>query len=87
VTSVVAFWRQDDPLLFSHLADVATLLPVTESGYRHQAKGAKQQASPEPREAVMPFVLGNGSAVDAASEPKENQEYSCHHLSVVATQR
>jgi hypothetical protein len=35
----------------------------------------------------MPFVLGNGSAVDAASEPKENQEYSCHHLSVVATQR
>ena len=84
MTSVVVFWGQDDALLLSNLADVATLFSVTESGYSHQAKGTKQQASPEPRKAVMPFVFGNGSAVDAASEPEENQEYNCHYQSVTA---
>ena len=85
MTSVVAFWRQDDPLLFSHLADVATLLSVTESGYSHQAKGAKQHASPEPREAVVPFVLGNGPAKDGARYPEEKQrDQEAHHQSFTA---
>ena len=32
----------------------------------NKANRAKQQASPKPREAVMPFVLGCGSAIDGA---------------------
>ena len=77
-----------DPLVFSHQADVATLLAVTKSGYGQQPKGTKKQATPKPREAVMPFVLGNGSAKDGAGYPEEEQrEQEAHHQSVVAIQR
>ena len=77
-----------DPLVFSHQADVATLFPVTETGHSNKANRAKQQASPKPREAVMSFVLGNGSAKDGAWYPEEEQrEQEAHHQSVVATQR
>ena len=56
------FFAKVDPLLVSHQADVATLLAVTKSGYGQQPKGTKKQATPEPSDAAMAFVLSNGSA-------------------------
>ena len=83
MTSVVAFWRQVDALVLSHQADVATLFPVTETGHSNKANGAKQQASPKPREAVMPFVFGCDPAVDGARHPDKEQRYEkAHHQSV-----
>ena len=68
-----------DPLVFSHQADVATLFPVTETGHSNKANRAKQQASPKPREAVMPFVLGCGSAIDDARYPDKEQRNERAH--------
>ena len=74
-----------DPLIFSHQADVATLLAVTKSGYGQQPKGTKKQATPEPSDAAMAFVLSNGSAKDGARYPEEKQrKQEAHHQSVTA---
>ena len=74
-----------DPLLFSHQADVATLLAVTKSGYGQQPKGTKKQAHTKPNTA-MAFVLGDGSAKDGAWYPdeKKREQERNHHQSVTA---
>ena len=63
----------------------ASQFAVTESGYSQQANGTKQKATPEPSDAAMAFVLGNGSAKDGARYPEEEQrDQKAHHLSVAA---
>ena len=74
-----------DPLVFSHQTDVAPEFAVTKGSYSNKANGPEQKASPEPREAVMPFVLGCGSAVDGARYPDEDQRNEkAHHQSATA---
>jgi len=70
-------------LVFSHQTDVAPQFAVSKGSYGNKANGPEQKASPEPREAVMPFVLGCGSAVDGAGQPNEKQrDQEAHHQSV-----
>ena len=77
-----------DLLVFSHQTDVAPQFPVTKGSHRKQGNGAKQQATPEPRNAVVPFVFGDGPAKDGARYPEEKQrDQEAHHQSVVATHR
>ena len=74
-------------LVFSHQPDVAPQFAITESGYSHQAKGAQKQATAEPRNAVVPFVCGDGPAKDGARYPekgKRNHRQPNHHQSVTA---
>ena len=82
---IAPFFAKVDPLLVSHQADIATLLAVTKSGYGQQPKGTKKQATPEPSDAAMAFVLSNGSAKDGARYPEEKQrKQEAHHQSVTA---
>ena len=65
--------------------DVTPQLPVTKSRYSQQADRTKQQATPEPSDAAMAFVLGNGSAKNGARYPEKKQrDQKAHHQSVTA---
>ena len=60
-------------MVFSHQTDVAPQLAVTKGSHCKHGNGAKQQATPEPRNAVVPFVFGDGPAKDGARYPQEKQ--------------
>ena len=62
-----------DALVFSHQTDVAPQFAVTKGSHCKQGNGAKQQATPELRNAVVPFVFGDGPAKDGARYPEEKQ--------------